>query len=179
MSNYAELRRILLAHPTWMAAQVKAIAVYDSAFWRDAGLAGTSVSRRGPLAETVDLGAGEVHALAGFISWPAARRTADGPMLQAALRDQLARLFGPLAAAPRELLIEDWSASPFTATPEDLAGAAVHPDPGHPQLAAPWCDGRVAFAGAETAALSPGLVEGAIAAGERAAATIARLLPSR
>lgn len=172
------LRRVLLSHPTWMAPHAKAIAIYDRPFWREAGLAGTSVSRRGPLAETVDLGAGEVHALAGFVGWPAAHRASAQADLDAALREQLARLFGPAASMPDELLVEDWSASPFTAAPEDLAGAAGHPEPGHPDLALPWHGGRLVFAGAETAAVSPGLVEGALAAGERAAATLARLLGS-
>ncbi|WPB83663.1 flavin monoamine oxidase family protein [Sediminicoccus rosea] len=173
-----DLRRTLLAHPTWMAPHAKAIAVYDRAFWREAGLAGTAMSRRGPLAETVDLGAGGLHALAGFIGWPAARRATDATGLGAALREQLVRLFGPAAAMPRELLIEDWSASPFTAAPEDLAGPAGHPAPGDPRLAQAWHDGRIAFAGAETSAASPGLVEGALAAGERAAKVIARFLAS-
>ncbi|HEV7267011.1 MAG TPA: FAD-dependent oxidoreductase [Falsiroseomonas sp.] len=170
------LIRILLRHPTWMAPHAKAIAVFDRPFWREAGLAGSSASRHGPLAETVDLGTWEAHALAGFIGWPAAHRAAAGISLPIALREQLVRLFGPRAAAPQEMLIEDWAASPFTAAPEDLAGASVHPEPGDARLAAALRDGLVAFAGAETSAESAGLVEGAIIADERAAAMVAHRL---
>ncbi|WP_331458127.1 flavin monoamine oxidase family protein [Pseudorhodobacter antarcticus] len=39
---------------TWMAGQAKAVAVYDTPFWREDGLSGDASSRRGPMVEIHD-----------------------------------------------------------------------------------------------------------------------------
>ena len=46
--------RCLEAIPTWMAGHAKFVAVYNRPFWRDAGLSGDAISRRGPLVEIHD-----------------------------------------------------------------------------------------------------------------------------
>lgn len=57
---------------TWMAGQAKALAVYDTPFWRDNGLSGDASSRRGPMVEIHDASpaTGGPYGLFGFIGVP-------------------------------------------------------------------------------------------------------------
>lgn len=169
--------RALTGTPTWMAAHAKLVALYDRPFWRDVGLSGSAVSRVGPLAEIADIGTadGSIAALFGFVGWPAAERAARADGLQMAAIEQLTQLFGPAAAQPRSVHLLDWSAERFTAGPGDPETRGGHPAYGHPVFETSWFDGRLAFAGAETARDSGGLIEGAVLAGERAAALVRAL----
>lgn len=167
-TRWAEMTR----WPTWMAAHAKVVASYSQPFWRTAGLSGSAVSHVGPLVEIVDqsdpmLG---VSALFGFVSWPAARRRDQTAMRDAVLA-QLARLFGPEAAAPDALHIMDWAAEPFTATDADRLPPQGHPPYGHPVVSEPLGD-RVFFAGAELSQRNGGLVEGAVETGAAAARAV-------
>jgi len=84
---------------TWMAGQAKALALYDRPFWREAGLSGNAMSRRGPLVELHDASPmnGGPYALFGFIGvGPETRQ--DEQALRAAIQAQLGRLFGAQAA---------------------------------------------------------------------------------
>ncbi|MEM1316044.1 MAG: FAD-dependent oxidoreductase, partial [Pseudomonadota bacterium] len=169
--------------PGWMAAQAKLVAVYPAPFWRAAGLSGDAISHRGPLAEIHDASplAASPGALFGFLGVPPQARAADPEALKSACLAQLARLFGPEAAAPDAVLFKDWAADPATAAPRDLSEPPRHPPGGLPPLSGPW-SGRLRFAGSEHAdpasGAAPGYVEGALAAGEAAAdAAAAALAP--
>ena len=154
--------------PTWMAGHAKLVAVYETPFWRDSGLNGDAISHRGPLAEIHDASpADAAHgALFGFAIPGAARQ----PDFSERALAQLARLFGPEARQPREVIIKDWSADSMTATPADLAPLASHPS----YRAIPPTE-RVIFAGTETAALEGGFLEGALEAAEAAQEHLARV----
>lgn len=159
------------ATPTWMSTQAKAVALYDRAFWREAGLAGRIASRTGPLVEAHDhCGAeGTPAAIFGFVGWPPQVRQRDPEGLKAAILAQLCDCFGPAAAQPNALVVQDWARHPHIASDADLAGPANHPDVGPALLRQPYLEGRVRFAVSETSRVSPGLLEGALAAGEQAA----------
>jgi hypothetical protein len=92
---------------------------------------------------------------------------------------QLVHCFGSDAPAPLSITIEDWAADPWVAVAADLAGDGSHPEVRPGVLRQAHLDGRVWFAAAETAELSPGLIEGAMAAGERAGAAAARTFGDR
>jgi monoamine oxidase len=160
--------------PTWMSTQAKAVALYDRAFWRDAGLAGRIASRTGPLIEAHDhSGAdGTPAAIFGFVGWPPQVRQNDPDGLKRAILKQLADCFGPAAAHPKALVVQDWATSPHIVTEIDLAEPPNHPDVGPARLRQPYLGGRVRFAVSETSRVSPGLIEGALAAGEQAAMDI-------
>ncbi len=162
-------RSELAAVPGWMAGQAKALALYDRPFWRAAGLSGSAFSRSGPLAEIHDasLPGTSEGALFGFFGWPASRRAAEGADLPASVARQLGALFGPEAAAPRELVVQDWATEPFTATPADQAAGHAHPEYRPIDLPAPW-NQRITLAGAEVAPEFGGYLEGALAAAEAA-----------
>jgi monoamine oxidase len=170
-----DLARVVRATPVWMATTTKVVARYASPFWRGTGHSGSAVSHVGPLRELHDASGpgGRPAALLGFAAsaggGPGATR--DGVV------DQLVRLFGPAAGRPLDVLVADWSQERFTAPPEAdvlLSQSAF----GHELYARPALDGRLHWAGTETSRVSPGHVEGALAAAERAvAAVLAGLAP--
>lgn len=151
--------------PTWMAGHTKLVATYPTPFWRDRGLNGDAISHRKPLAEIHDASPHDARtgALFGFAHPGAAR---DAGFRDAAIA-QLARCFGPEAASPDHVYLKDWSADPATAT-----GADRIPPAGHPVYRPLPVQGRVIFAGTETAPEDGGFLEGALAAAEAALAAL-------
>lgn len=153
--------------PTWMAGQAKAVAVYETPFWRDAGLSGDATSRHGPMVEIHDASpaTGGPYALLGFIGIPPDGRR-DLPLLQQHICAQLARMFGSEAAAPLHLHVKDWAFDPFTATQADTAPLYAHPTYGLPPALENLWDGSLHFAGTEVAQDFGGYLEGALEAAE-------------
>lgn len=169
------LLRAMSASPTWMSTQAKAVALYARPFWRDAGLSGRLASRLGPLVEGHDHSGidGAPAALFGFVGWPPERRKADPEGLRQAILDQLRACFGDEADTPLQLVVQDWATTPGIVTELDLSQSAAHPDVGPALLRQPHLDGRVLLAVSECSSVSPGLIEGALAIGERAGAACA------
>ncbi|MCL1629947.1 FAD-dependent oxidoreductase [Roseibaca sp. V10] len=147
--------------PTWMAGHAKLVATYAAPFWRTNGFNGDAISHRGPLAEIHDASPADAQtgALFGF-AHPGA---AQSPDFRDAAVAQLARLFGPDAGNPTDVIFKDWSADHATATPADRTPPASHPR----YRAIPRTE-RVIFAGSETASEDGGFLEGALAAAEAA-----------
>lgn len=157
--------------PTWMAAQAKAVALYDTPFWRAEGLSGRAASRPGPLVEIHDHCSddGSEAALFGFVGWPHQQRRADPDALREEIARQLIRCFGEPGGAFSALHIEDWAANRLICSDLDLTRPPAHPEVTPDILRAPHCSGRLFFAVAETAQQSPGLIEGAFSAAQFAA----------
>ncbi|HJV09255.1 MAG TPA: FAD-dependent oxidoreductase, partial [Acidimicrobiales bacterium] len=166
------LLRVMEGTPTWMATAVKCIAVYETAFWRDAGLSGLAFSQPGPLTEVHDActSDGATAALWGFMSPDHSFRDLDSQARMHAVFDQLGRLFGPEAADPVRYIERDWSDDPYT---NDVVVWFDDPLPyGQPALGEPQWDRRLVWAGSETATVGAGHMEGAVRSGRRAAAQI-------
>lgn len=156
--------------PTWMAGHAKLVAVFERAFWREAGLSGDAISHLGPLFEIHDASpdpdASGGAALFGFVAPDRAGRDCDEARLVEDATRQLSALFGPSLGAPTQVLLENWAKDPFTATELDRPDLSGHPR--YRRLAfaeAPW-SGRVLFAGTETAPENGGFLEGALEAAE-------------
>ena len=165
-----EVEDVLRHTATWMATSLKCVAVYESAFWREAGLSGLAYSGGGPLREVHDAGNddGSLAALWGFVSPHHEFRDLDFDARLELVFAQLGRLFGPAAADPLRYLERDWSRDPFTAdevfwVPKDLLPY------GNPVFVEPFFHGRLVWAGSETSEEGGGHMEGAVASGERAA----------
>ncbi|AXI48469.1 amine oxidase [Sulfitobacter sp. SK012] len=153
--------------PTWMAGQAKAVAVYETPFWRAQDLSGDAMSRVGPMVEIHDASPadGRLGALFGFIGVPPEARQ-DETALRSHVTAQLTRLFGPQAAHPKALFIKDWAADSKTATQLDLAPMYAHPTYSLPSnLKDPW-GGCLSFSGTEVAPQFGGFLEGALEAAE-------------
>ena len=160
----------------WMGAVIKAVAVYEHAFWRDRGLAGAAVSHLGPFRELHDHSGPNAQpaALFGFASSDQFTGSTNG-QIAAAFTDQLTRLFGPAAASLRRVHVADWSRERYT-NPSNPSPCASTNTYGHSRLREP-VHGRLHLASTETAPAYAGHVEGAIRAGHHAAAGIAALRP--
>ncbi len=155
-----------------MGALTKCFAIYDEPFWRADGLTGEALSDRAPAGLTFDVSPpdGSCGVLVGFVGGDdarahAARGERDG---RAAVLEGLARVYGPRALTP-----DDWAERPWAAERWSGGGPVAIAPPGAlmaggPALRAPC--GRVLWAGTETAERWGGYIEGAVVAGERAAA---------
>jgi monoamine oxidase len=152
---------------------IKVEAVYDRPFWRDAGLTGAVVSDTGPAKICYDVtpADGSVGGLLGFVGGDEGRRWGDDhEALTAAVVDQFVAFFGPAAAAPREVVVQDWNDEAWS------RGGPVHllaPGVLTQAREAIWAPvGRLHWAGTETATFWHGYMDGAISSGRRAAAEV-------
>jgi monoamine oxidase len=160
--------------PTWMSSHAKAVALYEQPFWRKSGLSGRIASRIGPLVEAHDHSGqdGVPAAIFGFVGWPVSVRQKDPEGLKQAILEQLSECLGPAAGQPIELVVQDWATHRYIVTDFDISQPANHPDVAPSILRQSHLDGRVRFAVSEASEVSPGLIEGALAAGESAAIEI-------
>ncbi len=158
---------------------VKFHAVYDSPFWRDAGLSGEAASDTGPVKVVFDNSPPDasVGILVGFFEGADAVTASQhhAAVRQEVVRRELQRYFGPAAAAMRDYTDTDWNAEPYT---RGCYGA--HLPPGAwtqfgPALRRPF--GRVHWAGTETAERWVGYIEGGIESGVRAADEVLARIP--
>ena len=153
---------------------VKWVAAYDEPFWRGEGLSGFAWGDELPFSFTHDVtppGASAGLLAVFFVGGRAARLRA----LKAGERDRLIRgglerALGPWAANPVAVAAHDWTADRWS-----LGGYGSGIGPGaHPDDASVAPPGIV-LAGTERAPHHHGYIEGAIAAGERAAAEVREL----
>lgn len=147
--------------PVWMGGVTKVVAIYDTPFWRDRGLAGSAMSHVGPLREIHDIS--DEHAtfgaLFGFSRGAVSAHTALA---------QLGELFGEQARHARSVIVEDWSRQPFT-SPPGVMQLNDYQLFGSRALRAGYWDNRLFFSSTETSVDSPGHVQGALAAAGRVA----------
>ena len=161
-----------LAAASRVGPVVKCFAVYERPFWRDAGWSGEAYRPHGAVRATVALAPDPIllafvvgaHAAGWSRRAPADRR---GEVLAT-----FAAQFGDAASAPLAYAEHDWGADPWA------AGCVAGLPPGVLSRGAAWGApyGRIHIAGTESAATWPGYMEGAIEAGERAAAEVTAAL---
>jgi monoamine oxidase len=193
-----EARRAIVAVPPAIAAQIefdpplpeprrqlaeqlrpgtlnKCLALYETPFWREDGLSGESVTNAGPVTLTFDCSPpdGSAGVMLGFVGGPEARQMAGLPAAdrRAAVLACFERLFGSAAAQPLDYAEQEWAAEEWSG-----GGPTSNFGPGGwtacgQALREPV--GRVHWAGTETATVWSGYMEGALQAGERAAAEVA------
>lgn len=157
-----------------MGSVGKAVAIYDTPFWRGKGLSGQATSDRGPVEITFDIspGSGRPGVMMGFIDGQDQReyQLLSPTDRRAAVLEQFTTWFGPEAASPREFLDVNWDAQEFH------RGCPVAvPQPGaitgfKNALSAP--EGALHFACTETATRWSGYMDGAVQAGEVVAAQV-------
>ncbi len=161
-----------------MGAAVKVIVTYEHAFWRDAGFTGEVVSSDGPLSVVYDSTShdGRQPALLGLVVGNQARQWSTQPLpdRQRRVTGALARYFGDAANSFLDYRELDWGMEAWS-----RGGPAAAPPPGvltssFAHLRKP--EGRIHWAGTETATEWIGYMEGAIQSGERAADEILRRL---
>jgi monoamine oxidase len=155
-------------------ALTKCMALYEEPFWREDGLSGESVTDAGPVTLTFDSSPadGSAGVLLGFVGGPEARQLASmaPPQRRAAVLACFERLFGPRAARPIDYAEQAWAGEEWSG-----GGPTSNFAPGGwtscgPALREPV--GRLHWAGTETATVWSGYMEGALQAGDRAAAEV-------
>jgi monoamine oxidase len=164
-------RRDQLTQRMAHGALTKCAAVYPEPFWRAEGLTGQAVTDRGPVSTTFDNSPpeGSPGVLLGFIAGAEAIRHARRSEAERRriVLDGFTRLFGPEAEKPGIYLETAWAEEEWSRggpvcsfAPGALAqyGEALRQPAG-----------RVHWAGAETATVWCGYMEGAVRSGERAA----------
>jgi monoamine oxidase len=171
-------RRDQLVQHMPQGSVIKFHVLYDTPWWRDAGLSGTILGPGEPIGVTFDCTppSGTPGLVTGFFEGPAA--VAAGVRTAGERRDVvvdvLARTLGPRARDVLGYVDRDWAAEPFT---RGCYGA--HLPPGAwtaygAALRAPV--GRVHWAGTETAERWTGYIDGAIESGLRVAGEVRRAL---
>ncbi len=167
--------RLLASLP--MGATVKFHAVYPLPFWQARGLSGQVWTAQDTVSLTYDNspddGTGR-GALVGFVVADEARRLGGlgAQQQEREILTSLGRFFGPDAAAPDALVVQDWGAEEWT-----RGAYAAHFPPGvwtacGSAFRAPC--GRIHWAGTETSSEWHGYMEGALRSGDRAAAEMLR-----
>ncbi len=157
---------------------VKCMAVYERPFWRERGLSGAVTSVTGPVSVGFDNSPpdGTPGVLLGFLEGRAAREAMD---LDRAERRRIvagcfARLFGPEAADPAHYVDQVWAAEEWS---RGCYGGFMPPGA--------WSDngaalrepvGPIHWAGAETATVWNGYMDGAVGSGREAAGAVAAQL---
>ncbi|MEQ7736353.1 FAD-dependent oxidoreductase, partial [Escherichia coli] len=134
-----------------MGSTVKAVAVFEHAFWREEGLAGSAISYAGPFREFHDMSGPEDASAAIFAFAKASElRQLHDVDVEKAYRQQLIRLFGDKARNPVEVLIMDWSREPYTSpeTPDTTTSTVWF---GHDLYQRGGYQGKLHWASTETA----------------------------
>ena len=162
--------------PTWMAGHAKAVITYTTPFWKEQGLSGDAMSRRGPLAEIHDASPfeGGPYALFGFVGTPANHRKGNADALKEAIATQLSILFGDVAAHPETIMLYDWAFDPHTAMELDQVPLHRHPVYGRPNALQNLWQGRLHFGSTEMGAQYGGFLEGALEVSDELAATLVK-----
>jgi len=164
----APLRQVMAETPTWMGQAMKVLAVYQRPFWREQGLSGLGLSQFGPVDEFRDAttGDGNYPALFGWIGDDSPARRLSPAERQAAVVQQLSRMFGPEAGEVHYYTELNWSDEPYTTASTYPAVQVEQPVYGQPLLQAPAMAGRLYWAGAETSPFSGGYLDGAVWSGQ-------------
>lgn len=165
-------------------AVVKCMAIYPDPWWRAEGLSGQVASADGPVSVTYDNSPpdGSPGVLLAFLEGNAAREAAAMPQEERrrVVIDCLVRFFGERAASPERYVDKSWASDEWA---RGCYGGFMPPGA--------WLEvgralrepvGPIHWAGAETATVWNGYMDGAISSGERAAeealAAIGRSEPS-
>jgi monoamine oxidase len=153
---------------------IKTMAIYDVPFWRQEGLSGQATSDVGPARVTFDNSPpdGSPGVLLGFLEGRFARHWATRPAAERreAILAGHARLFGAQAAQPVAFIERVWAEEEWT---RGCYGCLM--------TTGGWTEygralrepiGRLHWAGAETATVWNGYMDGAVRSGERAATEV-------
>jgi monoamine oxidase len=173
-------RRAALQERMPMGGYMKCVAVYEEPWWRREGLAGIGHSTTGPLQMVVDGGGADSPqgTLVGYATAAAAgecRRMPAGERRDHLL-GAMQRIFGARAGRPRVYSELDWSDEPWSGgCPVGIMQPGTLTTAG-PALREP--EGRVHWAGSDTALEFAGYMEGGLEAAERAAGEVRALLSS-
>ncbi|HWA55305.1 MAG TPA: flavin monoamine oxidase family protein [Solirubrobacterales bacterium] len=151
---------------------IKTMAIYERPFWREEGLSGQAATDGGPARVVFDNSPpdGSPGVLLGFLEGRLARQwgARDAGERREAILAGHARLFGPEAALPERFIERVWAEEEWTRGCYGCLMTTGGWTEYGSALRAPV--GPLHWAGAETATVWNGYMDGAVQSGERAAA---------
>jgi monoamine oxidase len=158
---------------------IKTMAIYERPFWREQGLSGQAATDGGPARVVFDNSPpeGNPGVLLGFLEGRLARQwgARDATERREAILAGHARLFGPEATRPERFIERVWAEEEWT---RGCYGCLM--------TTGGWTEygralrepiGPIHWAGAETATVWNGYMDGAVRSGERAASEVLAALP--
>ena len=157
---------------------IKCMAVYDEPFWRAEGLSGQALSDDGPAKVVFDNTpqSGSPGVLLGFLEGDRAREWGARPAGERrdAVVAGFARLFGPRAARPEQFVERVWADEEWT---RGCYGCYM-PTGGWTRYGRALREpiGPIHWAGAETATVWSGYMDGAVRTGEETARSVLRAI---
>ncbi|WP_273447364.1 flavin monoamine oxidase family protein [Neolewinella agarilytica] len=152
---------------TWMGESIKVGLRYASPFWRaDGGPGGTIFSNVGPVSEMYDHTNVEDnhYALKGFLNGAYHSLTREERC--DLVLNQLRKYYGDVVDSYTSYEEAVWRHESHTFLPYE-EHLLPHQHNGHPIFRTPLLEGRLLLAGAETAVLFPGYMDGAVRSGQR------------
>jgi monoamine oxidase len=162
-------------------AVIKCMAVYDRPFWRERGLTGQATSTDGPVKLTFDNSPpdGTPGVLLGFLEGNQARELGawSPDRRRAAVLECFVRLFGREAESPVDYVDKSWADEEWTRGCYGCYMPTGAWTVYGPHLRAPI--GPIHWAGAETATVWSGYMDGAVRSGDSAAEAVAATLVAR
>ncbi|WP_078947612.1 FAD-dependent oxidoreductase [Streptomyces griseus] len=164
----ADLVRLAQSTPVWMGAVAKVVARYPHRLLARGGAGRRGVQQDRPAAGDPRRVRARRRARRTLRVRARPHRTAR---LRAGRHHPATRLFGPPAATPTAVHVQNWSGERWT-SPSTVQHLADYSLFGHPLYQRPALDGRLHWASTETATDYAGHIEGALAAGERAARAV-------
>lgn len=160
---------------------IKTMAIYERPFWREEGFSGQATSDLGPARVVFDNSPpdGSPGVLLGFLEGRLAREWGARPATERreAVLAGHARLFGGRAARPERFVERVWADEEWTRGCYGCLMTTGGWTEFGRALRAPI--GRLHWAGAETATVWNGYMDGAVQSGERACAEVAEALKPR
>ncbi len=157
----ADLTQLMKQTHTWMGESIKVGLRFSTPFWRKGHSSGTIFSNVGPIPEMYDHADFEdqFYALKGFLNGAYFSMTkADRLNL---ILMQLRKYYGKEVEQFLDYQEAVWRKESFTYTPYE-GHVLPHQNNGHSLYQAPYVDGKLFIAGAETASQFPGYMEGAV-----------------
>ena len=161
-----------------MGRYMKAIALYDRPFWKDKGLNGEALGLDGHIFGAFDESDAHGYGLLAFVAGDKllALREKSEAERRTVILDELAAFFGEPARTPSDYVEYDWGQDAWA-----RGGPVACPPPGTlSRLGAAMREpvGRIHWAGTEAADRWTGYMDGAVRAGEAAAAAALAALQS-
>ena len=153
---------------------IKTVVVYDAPFWREDDLSGESIGTRSLVPLTMDTSPEDAHrgVLSAYTDGPSARvlGSMDPEARKKLVLETFVERFGTKAASPIHYVDHDWAADEWSRGCHLVHYAGGVLTQYGRLIREPF--ERIHFAGAETATISHGAIDGACRSGERAARAV-------
>lgn len=173
----AELNSIASLTHSWMAESIKIGLSYSNAFWRTRKTSGTIMSNAGPVTEMYDHSAEnqQLYALTGFMN--SIYHSISAEKRKNMVIEHLIKFYG--SAVTRYISYHElvWRDDPFTYSSYER-DIVPHQNNGNPLFTSAFFDGHFLLAGAETATLFPGYMDGAVESAVRVAKKVKKVTES-